>query len=146
MGRPVHFIRVSTFFHRETLFKQSYSSIWFNALASGISKTNEPCATSAVWAAGLSYALAVLWTYTPARRPSRTLIDPLSAFTDTFADSLDLMAAVSEATEAMEQTKNLQAKAGRAAYIEQKELAKAQVPDPGACGVVKILEGLLYAL
>jgi len=123
-------------------------SIWFNALASGISKAGHSSATPAVWAAGLSHALSVLYTYTAARRPSRTLIDPLSAFTDSFAGSggTDLKAAVSVAARATEETKYMQAKAGRAAYIEQDKLQKARVPDPGACGVVKILEGLLLVL
>ena len=46
----------------------------------------------------------------------------------------------------MEQTRYLQAKVGRAAYVEQEELEKAQVPDPGAYGVVKILQGLVSVL
>jgi dihydroxyacetone kinase len=123
-------------------------SIWFNALASGISQAASPVATPAVWAAALSHALSVLYTYTAARRPSRTLIDPLSAFTEAFGHSqgLHLRAAVEEAEQATEQTKHVRATAGRAAYVEQEELEKAQVPDPGACGVVKILNGLLSAL
>jgi len=123
-------------------------SIWFNALASGISKAGQSTATPAVWATGLSHALLILYAYTPARRPSRTLVDPLSAFTRAFADSqgMNLKGAVEEASTATEQTKYLQAKAGRAAYVEQAELARAQVPDPGACGIVKILEGLLAVL
>jgi len=122
-------------------------SIWFNALAAGIYKASSPVATPAVWAAGLSHALSVLYTYTPARRPSRTLIDPLSAFTNSFASSqgLDLKAAVEEAVKATEQTKYLQATAGRAAYIEKEELERAQVLDPGACGIASILKGLLSA-
>lgn len=122
--------------------------IWFNALASGISKTNQPSATPAVWAAGLSHALSVLYSYTAARRPSRTLVDPLSAFTESFSRSngIALKAAVVDATKAMEQTRYLQAKVGRAAYVEQEELEKAQVPDPGAYGVVKILQGLVSVL
>ncbi|KAM0754935.1 dihydroxyacetone kinase 1 [Meredithblackwellia eburnea MCA 4105] len=127
-------------------------SIWSNALAAGISKAakaqNTSSATASVWAEALSHALSVLFSYTAARRPSRTLIDPLHAFTDAFAATkgADFAAAVKEAAKAADETKDLVAKAGRAAYVGREELQKAQVPDPGALGVKTILEGILAAL
>lgn len=96
----------------------------------------------------MSHALEVLYTYTAARRPSRTLIDPLAAFTEAFAASKgsDLTSAVKEAAAASEKTKDLVAKAGRAAYVGREALQEAQVPDPGAHGVVTILSGIQSAL
>jgi hypothetical protein len=96
-------------------------SIWSNALAAGLSLSakslSSTTATSAVWALALSHALKVLYTYTAARRPSRTLVDPLEAFTGIFAYSKgeDFAGAVKEAAAASEKTKDLVAKAGRAA-------------------------------
>ncbi|KAI5476272.1 putative dihydroxyacetone kinase 1 [Pseudohyphozyma bogoriensis] len=127
-------------------------SIWSNALAAGLSKaakeSGAKSADAAVWAAALEHALSVLYTYTAARRPSRTLVDPLDAFTAAFGASKgkDFAGAVKEAEAASEKTKDLVAKAGRAAYVGQEELAKAQVPDPGAHGVATLLGGIhVYA-
>ena len=41
-------------------------------------------ATNSEWAHATSAALEKLYTYTLARSPSRTLIDPLQAFVDAF--------------------------------------------------------------
>ncbi len=117
-------------------------SIYFNALAAGLQKASDKT-DSSLWASALSHALSILYEYTSARRPSRTLVDSLSAFTETFESTQDLAKSVREALEAAEETKDLVAKAGRAAYVGREELQKAQVPDPGAWGVVKILEGVV---
>jgi dihydroxyacetone kinase len=47
---------------------------------------------------------------------------------------------------AAERTRDIKATAGRAAYVGQEALRGANVPDPGAWGVVKILEGIEQAL
>ena len=93
----------------------------------------------------LTHALNRLYTYTRARPPSRTLIDPLAAFIDTVAadaSSEGIKRAVKEAGEAAEKTKDLEAKAGRSAYIEGELLKKERVTDPGAWGVKIVLENL----
>lgn len=121
-------------------------SIWSNALAAGLKDRER--ANSSAWSQTLAYALATLYQYTAARSPSRTLIDPLSAFTDHFASSNgeDFSGAVKAAREAAERTRDIEAKAGRAAYVGQEALKEANVPDPGAWGVVKILEGIQQVL
>ena len=97
-------------------------NIFFNALSAGVTaaagQQKSDKATSAVWAGALDYALNALFQYTSARRPSRTLVDPLDAFVKSFSASkgADLSAAVKEAVQATEETKNLDAKAGRSAY------------------------------
>lgn len=99
-------------------------------------------ATHELWQAALRYALDRLYTYTRARPPSRTLVDPLSAFVKSFSAG-NLASAVKVAAEAAEDTKNLAAKAGRSAYIEGDALKKEQIPDPGAWGVKVLLEALV---
>lgn len=127
-------------------------SIWFNALAAGLvntsTATSSTSATPSLWAQALEHALRILYDYTAARRPSRTLIDPLAAFTEAFAASkgTGLDSAIRAAAEACEETKNLVAQAGRAAYVDRAGLQEAQVPDPGAFGVVTILKGIQSSL
>lgn len=97
-----------------------------------------------VWAQALKTALDNLYTYTRARPPSRTLVDPLDAFITAISASGGerLADAVRAAVEATEATKNLEAKAGRSAYVEGDKLKQEQVPDPGAWGVKIILENI----
>lgn len=104
-------------------------------------------ATAEVWARGLELALNTLYRYTRARPPSRTLVDPLSSFILTFAsDPSRLSHAIKAAQEAAEATRDLDAKAGRAAYVDQDKIREASVPDAGAWGVWKLLEGMQKAL
>ena len=91
-------------------------------------------------------ALQRQYTYTRARPPSRTLVDPLQAFIDTLAkDPAGFGAAVKAAGDAALATRDLTAKAGRSAYVEGDRLRQEKVPDPGAWGVKAIVEGLLGA-
>jgi len=46
------------------------------------------------------------------------------------------------AVAAAEKTKELDAKAGRSAYVDSSILTKEQVPDPGAWGVKTALEAM----
>ena len=97
--------------------------------------------TLEIWSKALNYALDRLFSYTRARPPSRTLVDPLVSFVQTLSSS-DFLTAVKAAGEAAEATKNLEAKAGRSAYVESDLLKKEKVADPGAWGVKVILENL----
>ncbi|GAA5983615.1 hypothetical protein JCM10908_000353 [Rhodotorula pacifica] len=127
-------------------------SIWSNALAAGLARVAAASSSSpvspAIWAEALDHALRVLYDYTAARRPSRTLVDPLAAFTEAYTASqgADFAAAVQAAATACEETKDLVAQAGRAAYVDRAGLQEAQVPDPGAYGVVTILKGIQSTL
>lgn len=118
-------------------------SIFFAAIAQGLQSSSSTTADPETWSKALTSALAKLYTYTRARPPSRTVVDPLSAFIETFAaNPQDLKAAVKKAAEAAEKTKDIEAKAGRSAYVEGDRLKSEQVPDPGAWGVKSILEAL----
>ena len=126
-------------------------SIWLNALAGGLIRSakeeSTSSATYSTWSKSLSYALTTLFDYTAARRPSRTLVDPLQTFTETYSSNgQDFAQAVKAAVQAAEATKDLVVKAGRAAYVGREQLQAAQVPDPGAWGVAELLQGFLSTL
>jgi dihydroxyacetone kinase len=129
-------------------------SIFFSALAQGLSSDLPDAAsksltlTHSIWARALAAALAKLYTYTRARPPSRTLVDPLSAFITKFRMESDqtlrggFAEAVAAAVCAAEDTRDIAARAGRSAYVEGDRLQKERIPDPGAWGVKIILENL----
>ena len=122
------------------------SRIFFSALAQGLqaSASKGGSVVPQVWGQALDSALTKLYTYTRARPPSRTLVDPLSAFIETFLSSgYNFSTANKAAGDAAVATKDLEAKAGRSAYVEGDRLKNEQVPDPGAWGVKTILENLV---
>ncbi|KAF8887292.1 dihydroxyacetone kinase 1 [Infundibulicybe gibba] len=119
-------------------------SIFFSALAQGLAsqsmRAGDVVAPEA-WAQALSSALAKFYTYTRARAPSRTLVDPLASFVETYANNpKDIRAAVKAAASAAEATKYIAAKVGRSAYVEGDRLKEQMVADPGAWGVKVILK------
>ncbi len=122
-------------------------SIFFSALAQGLQthRADAQTLTPAIWSAALSSALEKLYTYTRARPPSRTLVDPLAAFIEALASTqgANAAAAVKAAADAALKTRDLEAKAGRSAYVEGNRLKEEHVPDPGAWGVKVLLESLL---
>ena len=120
--------------------------IFFSALAQGLqaSASKSGNVTPQIWGQALHFALTKLYTYTRARPPSRTLVDPLSAFVETFLRSgYDFSMANKAAGDAAMATKDLEAKAGRSAYVEGNRLKEEQIPDPGAWGVKIIIENLI---
>ena len=54
----------------------------------------------------------------------------------------DARAAVADAAAAAERTRDIDARAGRSAYVERDVLRRERVPDPGAWGVKVVLEAL----
>ncbi|KAF4594267.1 Dihydroxyacetone kinase 2 [Pleurotus pulmonarius] len=121
-------------------------SIFFSALAQGL-QSNLPGGhtVAKAWSVSLSSALEKLYTYTRARPPSRTLVDPLAAFIDMLAkeEGGKLPEAIQAGSASAERTRELEAKAGRSAYVEGARLKDQKVPDPGAWGVKVILENLI---
>ncbi|KAJ7508370.1 dihydroxyacetone kinase [Mycena galericulata] len=117
-------------------------SIFFSALAQGIqtSAAGKSTVTPELWGTALSAALGKLYTYTRARPPSRTLVDPLAAFVAAYPEGF--ASAVKAAAAAAEHTKDVDAKAGRSAYVDAAVLSREKVADPGAWGVKTILEAL----
>lgn len=85
-----------------------------------------------------------LFKYTKARKGGRTLVDTLQPFVDTLVDTGDLAKAVSEAKKSCDATAKLQAKFGRASYVDESEFhgdGDEGIPDPGAVGLLAIIEG-----
>ena len=126
------------------LIREQTTSIFFSALAQALAASGASVAAADDWARAVSAAREQLYTYTRARPPSRTLVDPVAAFADAFsANPLDLRTAVSRAAEAAEATRDVEARVGRSAYIEGGLLKRERVPDPGAWGVKVLLEALV---
>ncbi len=123
----------------------SPSRIFFSGLAQGLQArlTNDGAAiASSDWAYAAQFAINRFYNYTRARPPSRTLVDPLAAFIARITAGEDFGKAVKAAGEAALATKDIEAKAGRSAYVEGGRLKEQQIPDPGAWGVKVILESL----
>ncbi|KAM6497094.1 dihydroxyacetone kinase [Amanita muscaria] len=120
-------------------------SIFFSGLAQGLHQLTqgESTVTGIGWVNAGRIALDKLYSYTRARPPSRTLVDPLAAFVTHLTSEVDFQDAVKAAQHAAEATKDIEAKAGRSAYVEGSRLREMQVPDPGAWGVKVILENLV---
>jgi len=123
-------------------------SIFFNGLAGAFANLPEDAKIDAkAWGKALEEALNKLYSYTRARPPSRTLVDPLSSFCLTFGlDPTDFNKAYQAAKEAQEATATMDAKAGRAAYIEKSKVQESNCYDAGATGVVRILDGVMAKL
>ncbi|CAG7851718.1 Dihydroxyacetone kinase 2 Short=DHA kinase 2; AltName: Full=Glycerone kinase 2; AltName: Full=Triokinase 2; AltName: Full=Triose kinase 2 [Serendipita indica DSM 11827] len=121
-------------------------SIFFSALTQALydqATPNTAAVSREMISKALNFALTRLYTYTRARPPSRTLVDPLDAFIKAITSGKSWKHATNEAARAAENTKNLPAKAGRAAYVDQSNL---DVCDPGAWGVKVILEAACAGL
>lgn len=87
-----------------------------------------------------------LFKYTKARIGGRTLVDTLQPFVDSLSKSGNIKDAVQAAKEGCESTKNLQAKFGRASYVSDEEFKDGEIPDPGAVGLLAIIEGYVESL
>ncbi|KAF4960649.1 hypothetical protein FGADI_818 [Fusarium gaditjirri] len=84
-----------------------------------------------------------LCRYTPARIGHRTLMDALIPFIKNYSTDGSLKAASAEARKGAESTRQMVATLGRASYVGQDRFdEEGGIPDPGALGVVSILEGL----
>lgn len=90
--------------------------------------------------AALKAALEQLMKYTRARLGDRTMMDALIPFIETLAATGDTGQAVQKAREGVEGTKKMEAKLGRSTYLD--ESATQGVPDPGAYGLLVLLEGM----
>lgn len=123
-------------------------AIFLNAMSTALEKSaaaTDRLPYPKLLADALAQSLGELCTYTSARQGSRTIMDALIPFVKTLhQDPHDLAAAISAARAGAEQTRRMDAKLGRASYVtkEQFESVKDGVPDPGAMGVVSVLEGI----
>ncbi|KAM3419978.1 hypothetical protein BST61_g3292 [Cercospora zeina] len=92
----------------------------------------------------LEKALGELCKYTNARVGDRTMMDALIPFVEALAaDGGEVGEALEKAKEGVEGTKRMEAKLGRSTYLD--ESATRGVPDPGAYGLLVLLEGMVNA-
>lgn len=110
--------------------------IFLSALATAIS-------TSGSFADALVEAQTHLLQYTKARVGDRTCIDCLVPFVEGLKETGLLAEALSRAREGVARTERLEAALGRSAYLDEK--ATRGIPDPGAYGLLVLLEGMINA-
>ncbi|KAF2009104.1 dihydroxyacetone kinase [Aaosphaeria arxii CBS 175.79] len=118
--------------------------IFFAALAGALRNIEVDFMTSSEWIGVATTALGKLQQATPARQGDRTMMDALEPFIVGLSSGSTLPEAVDAARRGVEATKGMQASLGRAVYVESK--AWELVPDPGAVGVLCILEAILESI
>ncbi|KAF2492526.1 Dak1-domain-containing protein [Lophium mytilinum] len=103
---------------------------------------------SIIIASAFRSGLTELCKYTSARKGHRTLMDALIPFVDVFEESGDLIRAGNAAREGAEGTRSMKALLGRASYVGESafEGEKGGIPDPGALGVVSVVDGVCKGL
>jgi triose/dihydroxyacetone kinase / FAD-AMP lyase (cyclizing) len=131
-------------------------AVFFIALTSSICGVFQQrgVADFPAFAEALQAALVSLEQVTAAREGDRTMMDALIPFVRTLASNTDvgyeraLQLAVEAARAGCEATRIAESKFGRSTYVSAgDDLDRTKgMPDPGACGVVAIVEGLLNAL
>lgn len=93
------------------------------------------------WSCALDVALVSLQKYTTATVGDRTLMDALIPFITTLRTA-DLQSASAAAKKGAEKTTYMRPGLGRSVYIGNEENWLGKIPDPGAWGLSKLLEGL----
>ncbi|KAK6463020.1 Dak1 domain-containing protein [Scheffersomyces coipomensis] len=122
-------------------------SIFLTALTQNLQKENE--LTVKTFADASRKAMYEgLFKYTKARVGGRTLVDVLQPFIDELYDTQDLKSALAKGKQGCEDTLKLShAKFGRASYVNE-DMFKLEggIPDPGAVGLLAILQGFIENL
>ena len=114
--------------------------LFFTALSTAFQTMGDETATFETWDRAAHVALERLQAMTPARVGDRTLMDALIPYIDALASG-SLEKAAEAARRGCESTKGMGASLGRAVYVASENWDR--VADPGAEGVVAIVEGLL---
>lgn len=136
--------------------------IFLSALAAALSRSynEETSLNGRYFALALSDALEVLKGFTGARISDRTLMDALIPFVMTFKEvsqdknTVDALCfAIQSAADGCESTRYMESRFGRSTYVGDTAAgtndtgpSATQIPDPGACGIVAVLTGLLNAI
>jgi dihydroxyacetone kinase len=96
-----------------------------------------------IWTEALDSSLSALSTYTPARTGDRTLMDALIPFVATLKNTERLETAVKAAEVGALNTKFMHPALGRTVYVGSEAKWMGKIPDPGAWGLYRFLEGLV---
>ncbi|KAF3390743.1 Dihydroxyacetone kinase 1 [Talaromyces pinophilus] len=120
-------------------------AIFLNALAAslrtiGLTENKKSMVKQSQWVEASVEALEALQRATPARAGDRTLMDALEPFITTLKATGTFSTALAAARKGKDKTKGMPAAFGRAVYVP--EQSWSEVPDPGATGLVYLLEGL----
>ena len=110
--------------------------IFLSSLSHHLSATPPPPFPTA-----LARSLDQLLQYTQARLGDRTMLDCLIPFVETLEKTGDANEAFRRAREGLEGTKKMVAKVGRSSYLDEE--STRGVPDPGAWGLLILLEGMV---
>lgn len=115
-------------------------TIFFAALASSLVSTDKKAVDVDLMAESVKNALQRLCTYTTATIGDKTMMDALIPFSEVLTSTLSFQKAVEAAKVGAASTKGMKAGLGRATYVDSS--ATATVPDAGAVGVWKLVEGI----
>ncbi|KAF4622226.1 hypothetical protein D9613_008962 [Agrocybe pediades] len=128
-------------------------AIFMNGLSTSLQKTHDVQHGGSPWREVLPEALHTLSAYTPAQIGDRTIIDALSPFCSALRSGKTLKEAVKSARIGAEDTREMKPSLGRATYSTSTSDSSSALasshglpPDPGAWGIVAILEGLLAGM
>lgn len=115
-------------------------SIFISGLSKGIIDhcTEDMFVDKKIFGTALEKGYETLCKYTRARPGDSTMIDALEPFVKEFSKSSDFHQAFLKAEKGADSTATLEAKFGRASYVED----SAAIPDPGAVGLVEFLRGV----
>lgn len=119
-------------------------TIFFAALASSLTSSDTKTVDVALMAQSVENALERLCTYTTATIGDKTMMDALIPFSETLSSTKSFHEAVDAAKTGAQSTKGMKAGLGRATYVDSS--ATATVPDAGAVGVWKLVEGIRNSL
>jgi dihydroxyacetone kinase len=108
-----------------------------------LSSLSQELGNATTFAHALKGALEHLLKYTRARLGDRTCLDCLIPFIETLHETGDAKKALEEAEKGVESTKTLEAKLGRSSYLD--EAATRGIPDPGAYGLLMLMQGMVAA-
>lgn len=113
--------------------------LFFTALGATLQEMSGDAMTVNLWADAAAKALQRLQAMTPARLGDRTLMDALIPYVEALASG-DVSKAVEAAKKGRDTTQGMEASLGRAVYVAGENFSK--VADPGAEGIVAIVQGL----
>jgi dihydroxyacetone kinase len=113
--------------------------LFFTALGTTLQSLPEQAMTTSDWATAADRALQRLQAMTPARPGDRTLMDALVPYVESLKGG-SVPKAVEAARAGRDKTLGMEASLGRAVYVAGENFSK--VADPGAEGIVAIVQGL----
>jgi dihydroxyacetone kinase len=130
--------------------------IFLSAMAAAIAQDDEDSISFRMMVDAAQHAISTLMCFTGARVGDRTLMDALIPFMDELQASSQskegvaaVEAALQKAVKGCEGTRFLESRFGRSTYVNDEDSGQEEnggLPDPGACGIVAVLTGIVKGL